>query len=143
MNAEQQSLDDDISSPPSPRPISPVRQWLERIGIGLIAIISLLIPLVIGLLYYLALTDGIVINANDPLHETRLWMVHERKGATGLGLTITSPQSSSSAQATCAHTAVTFLKWDGALRIESEAGYCRCYAAQNGQWIEAPNGTCQ
>ncbi len=143
MNAEQLSTEDEIPSPPPPKPSSPTRMWLERFGIALVATISILIPLVIGLLYYLAVTDGLVINAGNPLRETRLWMVRERKGATGLGLTMTSPQASSVASATCAHTSVTFLRWDGSLRIEPEAGYCRCYETTAGQLIDTDQATCQ
>jgi hypothetical protein len=143
MNAEQLSTEDEIPSPPPSKHPSPTRLWLERFCIALVATISILVPLVIGLLYYLAVTDGLVINAGNPLRETRLWMVRERKGATGLGLTISSPQTSNAASATCAHTSVTFLKWDGALRIESDAGYCRCYETKDGQLMDTDQATCQ
>jgi hypothetical protein len=88
-------------------------------------------------------TDGLVINAGDRLHESRLWMVHERKGVTGLGLTLTSPQSSSDASAACAYTSVTFVRWDGPLRIESASGYCQCYQVNNGLLTDAGRATCQ
>lgn len=143
MNAEQLSTENEIPSSPPSKPPSPTRLWLERAGIALVAMISILIPLLIGLLYYLAVTDGLVINAGNPLRETRLWMVRERKGATGLGLTMTSPQTSRVAGATCAHTSVTFLKWDGSLRLESEAGYCRCYETRDGQLADTEQATCQ
>ena len=137
--------------PPTPgvtqKPISSVRLWLERIGIALVAVVSLLIPIVIGLLFYLAVTDGLAINSGDPLHEMRLWMVQERKGATGLGLTITSPRASSAANsagdAVCAHTSVTFLKWDRSLRLENEAGYCLCYENRDNKLVETDKATCQ
>jgi hypothetical protein len=143
MNAEQLPTGDENPSPPSSGPKSPFRLWLERIGIALVAAISLLAPLLIGLLFYLALTDGLVINAGDPLHEARLWMVQERKGATGLGLTIASPQASNRDDIACAHTSVTFLKWDGSIRLESEAGYCRCYETRAGQLRDAEQIACQ
>jgi hypothetical protein len=132
----------DISQQPDAHPPSgahsrgPLRLWLERIGVGLIAAISLLLPVLVGLLFYLAVTDGLVINANDPLHEARLWMVQERRGATGIGLTVSSPaQSNGSTQ--CAYTRVAFLKWERGLRLERNADYCRCYETRAGQWVES------
>ena len=121
---------------------APLRLWLERIGIGLIAVISLMVPLLVGLLFYLAVTDGLVINANDPFHEIRLWMVQERRGATGLGLTITTPRGSAGA-AQCAFTSATFLKWDGGLRVERASDYCRCYVNKGGQLVERAGDACQ
>ena len=144
MNGEQLTTQENSPSLDAPQKTnSPFHLAFERIGIALIAIISLLIPLIIGLLFYLAVTDGLVINDGDPLHEVRLWMVQERKGATGLGLTITSPRSSSASDTVCAHTSVTFLRWDRSLRIENEDGYCRCYANRNGQFTDASSATCR
>ena len=114
---------------------TPVRIWLERIAIGLVAVISLIIPLVIGLLFYLALTDSIVINTGDPVHEMRLWMIRETRGATGLGLSISTP-TNSKADTQCAQTHVTFLKWDRSMRIETADVFCRCYTRQGNQYID-------
>lgn len=131
-----------VPLPAAAKPSSPFRVWMERALVGLLAVIALGIPFVIGLLFYLALTDGIVINANDPLHETRLWMVQERVGATGIGLTIASPTSSAK-DLVCASTSVMFLKWDRRIRIESDASYCRCYSVENRQLVENQSAACQ
>jgi hypothetical protein len=143
MSVEQRSSAEGEPAPPTASLPSPIQLWLERIGIGLVAAISLLVPLVIGLLFYLAVTDGLVISADDPLHEVRLWMVQERRGATGLGLTITSPIASKDAAVQCARTDVTFLKWDGSLRVERDADYCRCYERKDGQLVETGTATCR
>ena len=127
--------------PATTSPPTPLRLWLERIGIGLVAVFSLATPLLFGLLFYLAVTDGLVINANDPLHEIRLWMVQERRGATGLGLTIATPREGP-AGAQCANTSDTFLKWDGRLRVERGNDYCRCYENRGGQLVELTRITC-
>jgi hypothetical protein len=139
---------EELDTPPAAKASpSPARLWLERAAIGLIAAISLLVPLVIGLLYYLAVTDGLVINANDPLHEVRLWMVQERRGATGLGLTVTTPfnnqETAKNPAIQCANTDVTFLKWDRRLRIERDANYCRCFERHGDQLVDTSAVTCQ
>ncbi len=136
----------DESQAESPHPInaapSPKRVWLERFGIGIIAVISILIPLIFGVLFFLALTDGIVVNAGDPLREVRLWMIQERTGATGIGLTATTPRTGASA-IQCAVTSVAFLKWDRRLRIETDASYCRCYEIKNSQLVETSSVDCK
>ena len=118
-----------------PAPMS-VRLWLERVAVGLVAVISLLAPLVIGLLFYLGLTDSIVINAGNPVNEMRLWMIREARGATGLGLSISTPTLSKAASQ-CAQTHVTFLKWDRTVRFETTDVFCRCYTLQGNQYIDA------
>jgi hypothetical protein len=127
-----------------PAPPSRPRLFLERAAIVAVAVVVLLIPLAIGLLYYLAGSDGIVVNGGDLLHEARLWMVQERKGATGLGLTYSAPTLSDppNPATQCAHTYVTFLKWDRNLRIERDADYCRCYELRDGQLVESAAATC-
>ena len=111
------------------------RIWLERISIGLVAIVSLLVPLIIGLLFYLALTDGIVVNDGDPAHEVRLWMIRESRGATGVGFSISTP-AHSVPDYQCAQTRVSFLKWDRTIRIETADAYCTCYLPQGNQYKE-------
>jgi hypothetical protein len=123
-------------------PLSPRRLVLERLGIGIVAFIALALPIMIGLMFYLAVSDGIDINGGDPLHGARLWMVQERRGATGLGLTITSP-SDKKGTLQCAYTNVIFLKWNQSLSLETNAGYCRCYEQTGSEWTESPSGTCQ
>jgi len=143
MESEQWPTDEAPPVPAkSPNDTSRTRLWLKRAGIGLVAVVSILIPLLIGLMYYLAVTDGLVINSGDPLHEVRLWMVQERKGATGLGLTVTQPVGSSRSDAVCAHTSVTFLRWDRSLSLQPEAGYCRCYIRRNGQLTDTDHAAC-
>ncbi len=137
-------LDDAASSAQRPEtaPHSQTRLIAERIAIGGVAVLSLLIPLVIGLLFYLAVNDEIVVNADDPLRTARLWMVMEKAGATGLGLSIAAPaQAAGSVQ--CAFTTVIFLKWDKPLRLETNASYCTCYERRNNQLIQTNNAVCR
>ena len=116
---------------------------LERLGITLVAVFALVVPLLIGLVFFLAVnSDGIEVNGGDPFHDARLWLVQERRGATGLGLSITSPSSANDALQ-CAYTAVHFLKWDRSLRLESDASYCRCFERAGAAWSEVSTGACQ
>jgi hypothetical protein len=143
MSSEHWS-DEGEAAPPAEhaKPPTTFRVWLERISLGLLTVFAIGVPLVIGLMFYLALTDGIVVNANDPLQETRIWMVRERTGATGIGLTMASPTSGTNGLM-CARTKVLFLKWDRRIRIESDASYCRCYSVVNGQLVENQSAACQ
>ncbi len=118
------------------------KTWVERTAIAIVSAVAILVPLTIGLLLYLAITDGIVINADDPLHEKRMWLIHERTGATGIGLTLSTPRTGN-ATTQCAMTSVIFLQWDKRLRIESDASYCRCYEIQNGLPAESSAISCQ
>ncbi|MCL4505460.1 MAG: hypothetical protein M1434_08270 [Chloroflexi bacterium] len=133
---------DEPASPQINTPRSGSRLLIERIAIGIVAALSLLIPLVFGLLFYLAVSDGIVVNADDPMHMVRLWMVMENPGATGLGLTVAAPAQSDNG-APCAYTSVTFLKWDKRLRLETNASYCTCYERKNNQLVENESGACR
>lgn len=65
--------------------MSRVRLWLERIGVGVVAFLSLTAPFVFGFVHYLGVTDGLEINVGDPLRESRVWMIHERRGPVGIG----------------------------------------------------------
>ena len=143
MSIEQwQDETDTPTSPPASAPRSRSRLVVERVAIGLVAALSLLIPIIFGLLFYLAVSDGIVVNADDPMHMARLWMVIEKPGATGLGLTVASP-TQGKPDALCAYTSVVFLKWDKRLRIETNASYCTCYERQNNQWVQNETATCK
>jgi hypothetical protein len=141
-NGDWQEQNIDFAVPVDPPRVSPLRLGLERLVIGIVAFIALALPIMIGLMFYLAVSDGIEINGGDPIHGARLWMVHERRGATGLGLTITSPSAKKGSQQ-CAYTNVIFLKWNQSLSLETNASYCRCYEQTGSQWTEAPSGTCQ
>jgi hypothetical protein len=129
------------ASRPVKAPPSTSRVWLERIGIGIIAVISILIPLIVGLLFYLVLAGDVVINANDPMHQTRLWLVQERTGVTGVGLTVTALRETT-ATIQCTTNSVTFLKWDRRLRIERDTTYCACYEIKNGKFLERGSVSC-
>ncbi len=67
------------------------RLWAERIGIGLFVAAALMAPLLVGLAYYLVLSDGLTLNGDDPLREARLWIIQERRGFTGLALSVAAP----------------------------------------------------
>ena len=142
--------DDPLRDPPAsgapPRattlPATGTRLWAERIGIGLLVSAALMVPLLAGLAYYLILNDGLLLNGNDPLREARLWMIQERRGFTGLALSIASPATQTEGEARCARTQVTFIKWEGSIRLEPQATYCQCFVRENGQWIGTPSA-CQ
>lgn len=114
--------------------------WLERIGIGIVTVIALTAPFVFGLAYYLAVVEeGLSINESDPLRASRIWMVRERRGVSGLALQTTSPAAAADpAQANqCVRTNVVFLRWDGGLRVDEQVSYCKCYRQAGNQWVEA------
>jgi hypothetical protein len=107
--------------------MSKTRLWLERIGIAIIAVLSLSAPFVFGLVYYLGVTDGIEINTGDPLRESRLWMIRERRGPTGIGWQYTAPINGPLPGVQCARTQLTVFNWSGSLSLDTSANYCKCY----------------
>lgn len=109
--------------------MSKTRLWLERIGVALIAVLSLSAPFVFGFVYYLGVTDGIEINSGDPLRESRVWMIQERRGPTGIGWQHTAPIGSPAPGVQCARTQLTVLNWRGGLSLDTSAKYCRCFEA--------------
>jgi hypothetical protein len=130
--------DDPLIAPPPvaaapPRAISPARLWVERLIIVGVAGAALLAPLALGFAFFLATGDGLRINAGDPLREARLWMIQEKRGATGLALSISQPAAGPPGTA-CARARVHFLKWDAGLRREPDAVYCQCYERRAGAW---------
>lgn len=113
--------------------------WLERIGVGIVTVIALAAPFVFGLAYYLAVVEeGLAINDGDPLREARIWLVRERRGASGLAVqTTASAAGADPAQAAqCARTNVIFLSWTSGLRVDEQVSYCKCYRRAGNQWNE-------
>ena len=125
---------------PAARPESAARKWAARIGIGALTAVALGVPVLFGLVFYLALSDGITINGGDPIHEARLWMIRERRGLTGLAWSVATPNRAAvadpgdAANIQCARTRVRYLKWDAGLRFEPDSDYCQCFEVQAGEW---------
>ncbi len=107
--------------------MSRTREWLARIATALIAIVALGAPFVFGFVYYLGVTDGIEINAGDPLRESRIWMQKERRGPTGIGWLYTAPGNAPQAGLQCARTQLTILNWRGGLSLDTSVNYCKCF----------------
>jgi hypothetical protein len=123
--------------------MSKTRLWLERIGIGLIAVLSLSAPFVFGFVYYLGVTDGIEFNAGDPLRESRIWMIRERRGPTGIGWQRTANIGNPQPGVQCARTELFVLNWRGGLSLTRDAQYCRCFETDPGGAMRESAITCQ
>ncbi len=123
-----------------------LRRWAALAGIAAVTVLALGLPLLFGLAFYLFLSEEIVINAGDPIHEARVWTIRERRSLTGLAWSISSPESSperptngdADGAVQCARMRVRYLKWDGGLRFEPDSEYCRCYRRQDRGWTSAP-----
>ena len=107
--------------------MSQTRLWLERLGVALITVVALGAPFVFGFVYYLGVTDGIDINQDDPLRESRIWMQKERRGPTGIGWLRTTPTNSPQPGVQCALSQLTVLNWTNGLSLDASASYCKCY----------------
>jgi hypothetical protein len=103
------------------------RLWLERLGIGLVTFLALSAPFVFGFVYYLSLSDGIEINADDPLRASRIWMIYNDNGPSGIGWLRTAPTNSPRADVQCAHSQLIVLNWGGGPLLDTQAQYCRCF----------------
>lgn len=112
--------------------MSRTRLWLERLGVALFTVVALGAPFVFGFVYYLGVSDGIDINAGDPLRESRIWMQKEKRGPTGIGWLRTAPANSPQPGVQCAQSQLTMLNWSGGLSLDTSSRYCKCYE---------PNGT--
>lgn len=117
--------------------MSRTRLWLERIGIGIIAVLSLTAPFAFGFVYYLGVTDGVEISQGDPLHESRIWMQKDRRGPTGIGWLRTAPTASTQPSLQCATSQLTVLNWKGGLSLDTSASYCKCYESNDGKLQES------
>ena len=117
--------------------MSRTRLWLERIGIGVIAVLSLTAPFAFGFVYYLGVTDGIEINQGDPLHESRIWMQKDRRGPSGIGWLRTAPTAASQLGLQCAYSQLIVLNWKGGLSLDTSASYCKCYKISDGTLSES------
>lgn len=113
--------------------MSRTRLWLERLGVAIIAVLSLTAPFVFGFVYYLGVTDGIEISPGDPLHESRIWMQKEKRGPTGIGWLRTAPVDGAVAGVQCANSQLIMLNWAGGLSIDTSTHYCKCFES-------TPNG---
>lgn len=139
----------DYTSPPLATEVvelgimSKTRLWLERIGIGIVVFLSLSAPFVFGLVYYLGVTDGIEINIGDPLRESRIWMIRERRGPTGIGWQYTAPVSDARPGLQCARSQLTVLNWRGGLSLDTNAVYCKCFEQNNTGALRESPFTCQ
>jgi hypothetical protein len=123
--------------------MSKTRLWLERIGIGIIAFLSLSAPFVFGFVYYLGVTDGVEISVGDPLHESRIWMIRERRGPTGIGWLHTAPVSNPQSGLQCARSQLIVLKWGGGPLLDTSAHYCKCYETTDQGRLKESAISCQ
>ena len=102
---------------------------LERLGLLLITIIALGAPLALGFFSYLALNDGIDLNASDSLHASRIWLVRENRRFTALAISTRSGAAATddAPDLQCARTYFTALHWSPKISLERVAGACTCY----------------
>jgi len=119
-----------------------VRLWLERLGIGLIAFLSLTAPFVFGFVYYLGFSDGIEINIGDPLRESRIWMIYNQNGPSGIGWLRTAPAESPRDGVQCARSQLIILNWSGGPLLDTETRYCRCYELTADNRLKESSVTC-
>jgi len=119
-----------------------VRLWLERLGIGLIAFLSLTAPFVFGFVYYLGFSDGIEINTGDPLRESRIWMIYNKNGPSGIGWLRTAPAESPHNGVQCARSQLIILSWSGGPLLDTETRYCRCYELTADNRLKESATTC-
>lgn len=107
------------------------RLLAERAGIGLITILAPLVPCLLGLGYYLALTpEGITFNVEEPTRVGRLWMTRDRR-PTGIALQTTEPVAGSLPGSICARTTFAYLSWEKRLNISRDSSSCQCPPAAN------------
>jgi hypothetical protein len=123
--------------------MSKTRLWLERIGVGLITVLALSAPFVCGFVYYLGVTDGIEINVGDPLRESRIWMIRERRGPTGIGWQYTAPIAGPLPGVQCARSQLIILNWSGGLSLDTSSNYCKCYEPNARGEMKESSATCQ
>lgn len=115
-----------------------VQGILAWIGTGVIAFLSLSAPFAFGFVYYLGMSDGLEINVGDPLRESRVWMIREFDGPSGIGWMRTAPIESPQTGVQCARTELITFNWRGGLSIEREVAPCKCYTSSaNGKLKEA------
>jgi hypothetical protein len=93
--------------------------------------------------YYLGVTDGVEINAGDPLRESRIWMIKERRGPTGIGWQYTAPIGGSQPGLQCARTQLTVLNWRGGLSLDTSVNYCRCFEQGSNGRLSETSAACQ
>jgi len=106
--------------------VSNLRRWAERIGLAAFTALVLLVPLVLGLVFYLTVfPEGITLNAGKGIWEGRIWLV-KGTAPTGIGLQSTEPAAGTPAGAVCARTILTTFQWSPRPGIRREIGSCRC-----------------
>ncbi|MCS6773813.1 MAG: hypothetical protein RMM31_10725 [Anaerolineae bacterium] len=115
-----------------------VRSTLLWIGTGIIAFLSLSAPFAFGFVYYLGVSDGLEINAGDPLRQSRVWMIREFEGPSGIGWMRTAPVAAPQSGVQCAQTELIVFNWRGGLSIERQVAPCKCYTpSANGKLKES------
>jgi hypothetical protein len=102
--------------------MNPKRERAANAGVGCIAVLALGLPLLLGLLAYLAVTDGIGWNEGDPLREGRVWMIKENRNFTGLGLQWHTDGSIGAKP--CARSHYLALKWSPGPAIDRSTREC-------------------
>ncbi len=105
------------------KPKDPKRERAANAGVGCIAVLALGLPLLLGLLGWLAVSDGIGWNEGDAQREGRLWMVKESRSFTGLALQMHT--NSTLADGTqCARSHYLALKWSPRLALDQSTSEC-------------------
>lgn len=119
------------------------RLWMERLGIALITIVALSAPFVCGFIYYLGVSDGLEINAGEPLREARIWMIWEKGNATGIGWFRNTPAGSPQQGVQCSRGQLTVLNWRGGLSLDNSVNYCKCYQEDGQGGLKETDVACQ
>jgi hypothetical protein len=117
--------------------------WLERLGVALITVVALTAPFVCGFIYFLGVSDGLEINAGEPLREARVWMIRERGNIQGIGWFRNTPVSPPQGGLQCARGQLTVLNVRGGLSIDDSVNYCKCYEDDGGGGLKESTVTCQ
>jgi hypothetical protein len=123
--------------------MSKTRLWLERLGVALITVVALTAPFVCGFIYFLGVSDGLELNAGEPLREARVWMIRERGRIEGIGWYRNTPVSSPQAGLQCARGQLTVLNIRGGLSIDDSVNYCKCYEDNGAGGLKESTAVCQ
>jgi hypothetical protein len=115
------------------------RLWLERAGYGLVAVVAIGFPLLMGFLFYLGFSDGLVLNEGDVMRQTHIFMVRDSRNA---GIAWTRPVSAvpvdPASLATCVRTQFSHLRVRPRISIERNAETCTCYIEDGFKWKQLP-----
>lgn len=121
------------------------RAYTRRFGCGLAVLAWLLVLLIPGFLFLLAIQGEIVLwhggdvpaSESHPLLQVKLLMEIETRG---LNITRSTPVTQSESE-TCMQTVVSYLLWQGE---GSNVSYCDCYERANETWqlTSTGDGSC-